>query len=272
MDEQYDKSGYLRIHYQVAFVGLGVIVGAAVSARMGWVPVPWAFGAVAVWLVIAVAVHRRHPRKVVFRAPSPGSPRAAVVALPLVRRPFAPSEPLVDDAPPVPWIDPVVWHSRFQHSRWVGYRQGGPGDEREDVEEGGGGGSAFPAFVDPAQRARAPVGPPLAVVDDRAIRTSDDAEAALARTPPEVGVWWNEAGWPVCCERMAVLILVSPTAAELAALVLDRDIASACLEDGEQHIFDETVAFTRAGHRPENGLNLFQCGVCARVYGNVTYT
>ena len=238
MDEQYDKSGYLRIHYQVAFGGLGAIVGAVVSARMGWVPVPWAFGAVAVWLVIAVAVHRRYPRKVVFRATSPDSARAALAALPLARRPFAPSEPLVDDAPPVPWIHPFVWHTRFQHSRWVGYRQGAPG-----------------------------VG-----LDDLAIRTSDDADAALARTPPEVGVWWNEAGWPVCCERMALLILVSPTAAELAALLLDRDIASACLEEGEQHIFDETVAHTRAGHRPENGLNLFQCGVCARVYGNVTYT
>ncbi len=163
------------------------------------------------------------------------------------RRPARPPTWAPTEPPPHPTIGPHAW-------AWA--RFGVP----EDTPHGSGGYAAD--VVTDARRDAAPVAAALPLTDLPALTPAE--QEALLDQMPEVCAVWAPIRWPICCARVAVVWLVQPLPGELAALEqlagpLDRCDPSAG--------WARELADLRSGLAPEDGVNIFVCSRCKRVYG-----
>lgn len=119
-----------------------------------------------------------------------------------------------------------------------------------------------------AVRERAPIATGLSLpeIDEQSEFQRDLALAAL----PDVGAFWNPAPWPVCCERLTILWLADPTRAELANLEALTGSLDQAAPDHES--WPEELARIRSGLPAEDGVNVFVCSCCRRVYGVHSHT
>lgn len=172
---------------------------------------------------------------------------------------FEPTEPTDPTLSPVPWISNEFWQRRRQWSRFPGLR--GPGDAEAFLE-------ADPVVVPPEWRAARPpseVLPPAPPTMSLA-----DAPSSLTSTE-DAGVVWNPVSWPMCCGSLAVLALANPTSAELAEFESQVGLQTdACFDDADG--WRDDLDRIRSGAQPENGVNLFQCGVCGQTFGHHSHT
>lgn len=176
--------------------------------------------------------------------------RSAAVAAPL---------PEAQAGSPVPWINDEVWRQRRDWSRFAGIR--GPDDTEGPLLH------VEAWIVRPDEKARSPA---LPMKGQPPVPTGLDQASAdrLLKTTPDVGAFLNPAHWPVCCGSMTVLVLCQPTAAELAAIEgTAGSLDDAVLQTFARSRWAQELASIRAGGRPVNGINLFQCAVCGHIYG-----
>lgn len=248
---------YHPAHYALSLVGLGLIAAMAWLAVHRQLKAPFVVGGGVGLAALLLVVDRMlpYPRRALPKEEEPAF-------TPPAGEDFEPDEPELDDAPPVPWIAPSVWRQRRQTSRLGEFEH-----EKTMVSE-------LDVVAEPptdATRDRVPAGPHPAVSFTCEASTPEAAAAALARTPA-VGVWWTAGPWPACCGQLSVLTLVNPTRKELIPYDKGGQIERATFDPEDDEVWRELVEFTRTGHEPENGMNLFQCPVCARLYGVATYS
>lgn len=160
---------------------------------------------------------------------------------------------------PTPWISDAVWQQRHQWERFGNLR--GPEDTEGPLLD------AETYVVSATERAAAPV---VAFPRPPAVPRDVDPTVGdrLLRQTPEIGAFFRAARWPVCCQSMTVLRLVQPTTAELvgferAGSPLDAAVVPPAHREG----WALELGSIRAGGRAVNGVNVFHCAVCGRVYG-----
>ena len=155
-----------------------------------------------------------------------------------------------------PWVAPSVWTRR-------------PTDDEYDL-------TVSLWVVAPALRAAGPFLQRAA--SDPRLDPSDPAHAqALLDHTPLVGTWWTGGRWPHCCDRLTVLVGAPPRTQELAVwegLVgrLDESLTGEPAPSPEaRRAWSAELALIRAGGMPTQGVNLFTCSACGRVYGVATH-
>lgn len=247
---------YHPVHYGLSVVGLALIGSMAWLAVTHQLKLPFVLGGGLSLTLLLLFVDRivPYPRRALPKEEEP-------VFTPPAGEDFTPDEPELDEAPPVSWIAASVWRQRKQASRLGEFETDKATMAELEV-------TAEPPTAE--TRERVPTGPQPAVSFTAEAGTPEAAAAALGATPP-VGVWWNPGPWPACCGQLAVLTLVNPTRKELIPYDRGGQIERATFDPEDDEVWRELVEFTRTGHEPENGMNLFQCPVCARLYGVATY-
>ena len=163
---------------------------------------------------------------------------------------------------PVPWIGGYAWSQRN------GLRYGVLGTYNARVKDGVGtiGDDVVTLAINENERAAAPrllIDSTLPIPNEN---SATDRHALLAT--PDVAAFWNGVQWPVCCSRLAVLVIVNPTQPELQqieATVGTLDDAS--LGDKNRTVWREALAAVRAAEESHIGVNLFHCRHCGGLYG-----
>lgn len=173
---------------------------------------------------------------------------------------FTPPEPLDASLSPVQWLSHAAWQRRKQWSRFPRLKAEVDGPALLV--------DAHPEIVDDRWRAARP--PTAAHPPAPPLMSMAEASTALEQTE-DVGAFWNPVTWPLCCGALTVLVQVNPTRVELEAseAALGSLDAACALDDAG---WRADLAAIRAGGRPENGVNLFQCGHCGRSYGVHSHT
>lgn len=103
-----------------------------------------------------------------------------------------------------------------------------------------------------------------------------DHEALLETTRGQGYV--GQVRWPVCCDRLATLIMSSGTGHDLREIEreagnLNNALLESHVEDGGGDLpellqdWSTNLAEIRSGRHAGDGVNLFWCRVCGRVYG-----
>ena len=179
------------------------------------------------------------------------------------RKPRSPRTERAPALPPLsrftsrtPWVAPSVWTRR-------------PTDDEYDL-------SVAAWAVPPAVQAAAPtiqLSPSELRLDEVDL---DRAQALLDHTPL-VGTWWAGGRWPWCCRRLSVLVAAPPRPNELARWEGLAGNLDQCLT-GDPAVTPEALrawaaelATIRGGGMPTQGVNLFTCSACGRVYGVATH-
>lgn len=244
------------------------------ASRLGaWLATPQGERVLTVWvpaaaLVLVVA----EVLGVVSTGPLIGGLLGALVVLLLLgalvdelRRPRVPTA--VDGAPPdgpppVPWIAQHVWRTSREWTRFRGlYGPGSEDDRLLDVAA-----TTVPADVhDRAPRITRPG-------DDIPTGTLAEHQERLDATP-RVGAWWNPAPWPVCCGRLARIVLANPTGVELSTWERDAGpLDDAVLTPEHRESWASELSGLRDGGCVENGVNVFHCSACGALYGVYSHT
>jgi hypothetical protein len=168
---------------------------------------------------------------------------------------------------PVPWLSDEVWRA------W----NAGDASARDVQVAGKPISGALPTRVTDDDRRRAARRPPTAGAP-LPVRGTLEQHGALLASTPGLG-YFSTVRWPVCCERLSTLISDGGTldlrALERVAGSLDHALTEAHLPPGaadEERFAREggwtrTLAEMRAGEHGGDGIALFECRACGRVYG-----
>ncbi len=163
------------------------------------------------------------------------------------RRPDRPENWRPAAPPPHPAIGPAAWAwARFDLDPDAPYDAG-----------------SF--VVDPVTAARRDAAPIAEGLPLPALLPADVADhQRTLDAMPEVCAVWFPLRWPVCCDRLAVVWLVQPLRGELSALEAASGPVDGC---DPSPAWALELAEIRAGRAPVEGVNLFVCSACFRVYG-----
>lgn len=235
-----------RVHTRQAVLD-GAMTGGLLSGGLAFALLPWVFPALEGRAHLFVGAG--------FVVGLCGLASLAVTVVQARRRPFLPEEPELSGDSPVPWISKAVWRQRGQLSRAPGLYDADIVSARlGDVDA---------VSVSAEWRDRAPVARSrLAVQPSR-------APASSLEGSPHAGFWWNPGSWPVCCDELTTLVLANPTQAELAPYEAGGALDSS-LE--EPDVGQDLLEAAREGRSIEQGLNVFQCGRCQRIYSVASFT
>jgi hypothetical protein len=128
--------------------------------------------------------------------------------------------------------------------------------------------------VSAADRERAPVGAVPADAELPPVRTLDGHEKLLDST--HGGGFINLVRWPVCCRRLGTLLSngeLNDIEAEVGPL--DNSLIEAAIEDylppdreSAFRCWAVELAQVRGGRSGGDGMALFQCRSCGRIYGS----
>jgi len=193
---------------------------------------------------------------------------AALLTLAIMQRAFA-AAPEPPPAPsPVPWLSDEVWRSL------------GPSDGRLARLGFGGRPIQGPELipVTPRDQARAPV---LPIPKNAPVPPTLDFVSALRALIQTAGPGQIRTPvWPQCCQRLATLVFRQGKGTPLVTLEAQGPLDQAYLE-GELSTWGgaaadrarllatgwrEVLAMMRAGSHHGQGIHIYQCRACGRVY------